>query len=232
MAVKIRNNQDLSKYRRLSYEQGTRLYAQLRQQVIAAGILDRSYLYYAILIPFEFFCFLFLVYQFIIQTNPIFVIFATIGISIFAVRFGGLIHDAGHRAMFKSSLVNDLFGYFCSLFVAFPYIVWQVKHNAYHAHTNEEGSDPDIEVPISFTSDMMKRNTPIVRIFKKYQAWLFYPLGSMVSLTMRLKAFRYYIQNLSSKVFFVMVLQFVGMILWYVVPFFVFLFGRHFYFSF
>ena len=36
---------------RVSIEEGTRAYAALRAEIIAAGVLERSYLYYAILIP-------------------------------------------------------------------------------------------------------------------------------------------------------------------------------------
>lgn len=222
MAIKIKNNRNIVNIRKITPVAGNKLYAQLRKQVTQAGILDRSYFYYSVLIPLEFACFFFFLGLFIIQKNPLPVVIATVGVSIFSVRFGGLIHDAGHRALFKSSLINDLFGYFCSSFIAFPYLVWQVKHNAHHAHTNEEGADPDLEVPISFTGEMMKRNTPIVKIFRKYQAWLFYPLGSLVSITFRIKAFKFYMKELTPKVFVIMTLQFIGVLVWYVAPFFVF----------
>lgn len=222
MALKIRKNSDLTYVRRLSPVEGAKIYSKLRSDVTSAGILDRDYPYYVGLSLIDISGFLFFGYQLIVTTHPLLVIASTIGLSIFTVRFGGLIHDAGHRAIFKSTVMNDIAGYFLSLFVAFPFLVWKVKHNLHHAHTNEEGGDPDLEVPISFTEDMLNRKGLIVSLMRKYQAWLFYPLGSFVSITMRFKAFRYYKDNFESGMALPIVFQSLGMILWFVLPFFFF----------
>ncbi|MBI2617294.1 acyl-CoA desaturase [Candidatus Gottesmanbacteria bacterium] len=222
MAIKIRNNSDVLRLRKITPIEGARLYGHLRTQVTKAGILNRDYSYYLGLSIIDISGFVFFVYLLVVQTNPWLVALASILLSIFTVRIGGLIHDAGHRAIFKSSLINDLFGYMCSSVVAFPFAVWQYKHNAHHAHTNEEGEDPDLEVPISFTKEMWRRKGLAVRFMRKYQAWLFYPLGSLVSFTMRFKAFRYYKDNMSLVIFSAMTLQIVGMFVWYVLPFLIF----------
>lgn len=222
MAIEIKNEKDLKKYRKLTPAEGARVYRELKTAVTKAGILNRDYVYYSGLSALDILGFIFFIWQLLIQTRVIGVIAASVGLAIFAVRLGGLIHDAGHRAIFKSALINDIFAYFCSSIIAFPYAVWQYKHNRHHAHTNEEEGDPDLEVPISFTEDMMNRKGIAVAFMRKYQAWLFYPLGSLVSFTMRLKAFRFYKQNMSRKIFFSMIFQLIGMIVWYIVPFLIF----------
>lgn len=222
MVMKIQTEADIRRFRKLTPLEGARIYASLRKDVTDAGILNRDYLYYAELCSIDIIGFFFFIYQFFIQTDPWMLMVVGIGVSIFTVRFGGLIHDAGHRAIFTSPLINDVFGFLFSSVVAFPFLVWQDKHNKHHAHTNEEGSDPDLDVPISFTGEMLKRKGLAVRMIRKYQAWLFYPLGSLVSFTMRFKALRYYKEHLNKKIFFAMMLQLAGMFLWYILPFLLF----------
>lgn len=226
VAIKIKNNSDLANIRKLTPTTGAKIYASLRADVTSAGILDRDYRYYTFLSLLDMTGFIFFIYQFIIQRNPLLVILSCLGISFFTVRIGGLVHDAGHRAIFSSPLINDIYAYLCSSLIAFPYKVWKVKHNAHHAHTNEEGGDPDLEVPISFTQDMASRNTLAVRFMRKYQAWLYYPLGALVSYTMRLKAFKFYKENFDRETMISMSIQLVGMFLWYIVPFFIFPFWK------
>ena len=223
MAIRIKNNEkNLKAFRKIDPTQGARIYAQLMREITRAGILERDYAHYLFLSLFDLGGFFFFVYQFIIQNNPFALILCSFGIAFFTVRLGGLIHDAGHRAIFKSNLINDIYGFFCSFFIGFPFVVWQTKHNLHHGHTNEEGSDPDLEVPISFTPEMLNRKGLAVRFMRKYQAWLFYPLGALVSYTFRLKAFRYYFENFSPKIFLAMCFHLIGMFIFYVLPFLVF----------
>ncbi len=226
MALKIAHNTDLTGIRRVTILQGAQIYTELRKNVTNAGILNRSYLYYTTLSLFDIGGFIFFVYQLFVQSNVFLVILATLGIAYFSVRIGGLIHDAGHRAIFNSVKFNDLFGYICSFLVAFPYTVWRTKHNAHHAHTNEEGEDPDLEVPISFTEDMFHRDTLVVRVIRKHQAWFYHIFGSMVSFTMRLKSLRYYKNNLKPQLLVEIVFFLGGLFLWYVLPFLFFPFWK------
>lgn len=202
------------------------MYAELRDQVSKAGILDRDYSYYTLLSIIDLIGFFLFLSLFFLTKNTFVLIFLSVGISFFIVRLGGLIHDAGHRAIFTSTLLNDVYGYFCSFFVAFPFIVWKFKHNAHHAHANEEGEDPDLDIPLSFTPDMAKRKGLAVRFMKKYQAWLFYPFGSLVSFTMRIKAYRFYLDRFDKKILFSMIFQGIGMFCWYILPFFIFPFWK------
>lgn len=222
MAVRIGDDKKLAEFRKISISDGSRLYRELRINVIGAGILKRDYFYYILITFLDLSGFIFFIYLFITGKNLLFLTLTCLGISFFAVRIGGLIHDAGHRAIFKSSLANDLYGYVCAYLVALPFSVWKIKHNAHHAHTNETDSDPDLEIPMSFTKEQSERQNFMVRLIRRHQAWLYYPLGSLVSFTLRIKAFKHYLQNFSKKTLFQMILQLSGMFLWYVLPFMVF----------
>ena len=179
-------------------------------------IRDRSYI---VLTLINFGGFFFGVYQFYIQHNPILVMMWALTVGFFAVQIGGLIHDAAHRSIFKSVRNNDLYGYFASFINAFPYSVWKVKHNIHHAHVNESEEDPDLQIPFSFTDDRFKGKKGMIGFIRRYQKWLFYPLGSLVSYSIRIKAFGYYLQNLNRQIFFEMILVLTGLFFWYIFPF-------------
>ncbi len=226
MAYKIKKNSDLKLYTKLSLSEGAKIYAELRLNISKTGILDRTYGYYFIMSLIDFGGFIFFVYQLFVQTHPLLVIISTTAIAYFSVRIGGLVHDAGHRAIFKSVKNNDLYGHISSLLIAFPYSVWRIKHNAHHAHTNEEGGDPDLEVPISFTEEMYNRNAFVVRTIRKHQAWFYHIFGSMVSFTMRLKSLKFYKKNFNPNLYLEIIFFLGGLFVWYILPFFVFPFWK------
>lgn len=221
MAITIRKERDLYE-RKLTFPEGAKLYSSLRENIQKDKVLDRSYGYYLLLGFLETILFFGVLLTFFFLKHPILQIISASAIGFLSVRLGGLIHDAGHRAILKSSRLNDLLGYFWSLCVAFPFPVWQIKHNAHHANTNKEGEDPDLEVPISFTEDMYKRKNILVRFMRPYQAWLYFPLGSLVSFTMRLKAVPYLLKRLNYGNYIFLVFHILGIIIWYVGPFLVF----------
>lgn len=221
MAITL-SNDNINSVAQLSTTEAAGLYAKLNQEVSQSGALDREYLYYLLLTSTEVIGFSLSLVLLIFSINPIVVLASTLGVAYFSVRFGGLVHDAGHRAIFHSPRINDAYGYIISTVIAFPYYVWKVKHNLHHAHPNEEGSDPDLEVPISFTERMYNRDKLVVRIMRRYQAFLFFPLGMFVSFTMRLKALMFYLNNQSKKTGVLFIAHALMIFVWYVGPFIVF----------
>ena len=111
MALRIRNDESITSWRKIDPTEGARVFAQLRSDITSAGILDRDYLHYFLVSTFDWAGFFFFLSQFIVQNNPLILILCGFGVSFFTVRLGGLIHDAGHRAIFKSNLLNDIYGF-------------------------------------------------------------------------------------------------------------------------
>ena len=56
-------------------------------------------------------------------------------LSLFIVRVFMLMHDCGHKSMFKTPIFNTLGGFFTGVFVGMPQYVWS-QHHAYHHSTN------------------------------------------------------------------------------------------------
>lgn len=56
-------------------------------------------------------------------------------ISAFIVRIFMLMHDCGHKSLFRTQWLNSFFGFFSGVFCGMPGYVW-AQHHAYHHSTN------------------------------------------------------------------------------------------------
>ena len=207
---------------------GRRIYAQLRKDVIKAGILDRDYRYYALLtviIAAGIAVSLFYIVH--LSVSPWLALWALI-FSFFAVQICGIVHDSGHRAIFRSRALNDIAGEISSFFLAMGYNPWRIRHNAHHAHTNEEGGDPDLEIPFhSFTSKCFQGQTGVLRRIGRYQALIFYPLRTLVVFSRRLASIEYFWNRPRNlRLVAEIGLWLVAMLAWFVAPFLIFSFAK------
>lgn len=208
---------------RIDVKQGTDLYARLRQKVVAEGILDRSYSYYAFITLIALIGFSVSLYQFTIATAPLTLAIWTVLFVVFAVQMAGLIHDAGHRAIFNSSKINDFFAQvFCTITVM-GYSYWKTKHNTHHAQTNILDSDPDIDIPLlTFTTEHAAKRSKVERFILRYQAYLYYPLGLFSLFYFRWLSIRYFQHNFSLKLIPEILLFTLGILVWFIGPFLLF----------
>jgi fatty acid desaturase len=181
-----------------SIAEGTQAYAKLRAQVRAAGILDKSYAFYAPLVVASFLGYALSVWAVYALDNYLFLAVACLGFTFFSVQLGGLMHDAGHRAIFSSNTLNDVMGVACSVLMAMVFDNWRTRHNAHHAFSNQKGKDPDLEIPLIATSDVLRAaKGPLEHFVTRYQAYYFYPLGAVVSFSNRLGSLSYFIHRRS-----------------------------------
>lgn len=141
-----------------------------------------------------------------------------------AVQACGIVHDAGHRTVFRSATLNDLLGRTVAGLLAMGYHSWRVQHNAHHAHTNVEGRDPDLDIPLhAFTLRQFQRQGGLWRYARRYQAACFYPMRTFVVFSRRLAdiaTFRR--ERFSLKLLLTFLVWIAGLALWFVVPFLVF----------
>lgn len=57
----------------------------------------------------------------------------TLLLSLFIVRIFMLMHDCGHKSLFKTQIFNVIGGFFTGVFVGMPQYVWAQHHNYHHA---------------------------------------------------------------------------------------------------
>lgn len=118
--------------------------------------------------------------------NAIFLAFASTQIALLA-------HDAGHRQIAEKNWKNNLISLIsANLLLGMSSGWWQDKHNRHHSHPNQQDLDPDIDIPlIVFTEEDIQRKSRFALAIIKYQAYLFFPLMSLVSFDFQQQGIRF-----------------------------------------
>lgn len=205
---------------KLAVPQGMKAYTELRQQVVAAGILERSYTYYTFLILFSLIGYFLSMVGLYFSATPLQLIIFVALFALFTVQLAGLIHDAGHRAIMKSTKTNDFIGYFIGSIVAASYDNWVSRHNNHHAHPNEE-HDSQLDVPIlAFTEQRFLGKSGFERLLAKYQVYAYFPLLSLGSFAQRIGDLLYETkQEFGFQSALKMSLLSIGFFIWFILPF-------------
>jgi fatty acid desaturase len=89
-----------------------------------------------------------------------------------------LMHDIGHRQMFRSSAASRAIGLLLGdLLVGVSYTWWIDKHNRHHRNPNHVDLDPDVEFAgLAFSTEQAMAKRWPWTLSVKYQAFLFVPL--------------------------------------------------------
>jgi fatty acid desaturase len=200
------------------------LYARLRAEVVAAGILERDYRYYTILLGGLALALAVSLFYLIRLPVSLPLVAWAVGFALLAVQLCGIVHDAGHRAVFRSTALNDLLGGTAAGLLAMGFRSWRTQHNAHHAHTNVEGHDPDLDIPLhAFTQRQFRRQTGLWLAVRRHQVLVFFPLRALVVFSRRLAELGYVRrQRLSPRLLAGLALWATGIAVWFVVPFLVF----------
>jgi fatty acid desaturase len=192
--------------------------------VIAAGILERDYPYYTILIAGLGIATAVSLYFLIRTPFSLPLVAWAAAFALVGVHLCGIVHDAGHRGVFRSKALNNLLGGGVAGLLAMGFRSWRVQHNAHHAHTNVDGLDPDLDIPLhAFTVRQFQRQGGVWRYVRRYQAGFFYPMRTLVVFSRRLSEISYYRrERFSPRLLAEMAIWAIGITAWFVVPFFVF----------
>lgn len=222
MDKKIKKRHSLTK-QKLHVVDGVKTYAQLRSQVVQAGILDRSYGYYTLLALFSFAGYFLCLYALYILKSPIQLVFMSLVFVAFSVQIGGFLHDASHRAIAKSVKMNNLIGFLAGTVIVISFGNWLVRHNAHHANPNGH-DDPDVDIPLlSFTREKFLSRKGIEKSLVKYQGYLFLPFLTLGTLANRRGDLEFLLkQKFSNKYAFETIAFIVGLFIWFVLPFLLF----------
>ena len=109
-------------------------------------------------------------------------------------------HDAGHHQIARSARGNDLVGLFVTFLVAMDLSWWVEKHNRHHANPNQLGLDDDIEVSVlAFTEEQALNKPGPLKLLVRYQAFFFYPVLLLSSLSLRFGGVYYLLFNGKAK---------------------------------
>src|SRR5271170_5359166 len=151
----------------------------LAKQVREAGLLDRRFGYYGVMIPLT-----------IAAFGVGFAALILIGSSWWALAIAGFLglaftqlgfvgHDAGHHEVFSSRRANRWLGLTVgNALIGMSFGWWVPKHSAHHAHPNQVDRDPDIGegFVVGTSVDGLASRLSITRFVARSQAQLFFPL--------------------------------------------------------
>ena len=121
-------------------------YATLRRAVVAAGLLERAYAYYAWRAAISF-AVLFASpgIAHVVPPWPATTVLAAALLAFGSVQVGLIGHDAGHLAVFRGRRPNVILGWLCwSVCLGISFWYWGERHNRHHASTNDVAEDPDL----------------------------------------------------------------------------------------
>ena len=165
--------------------EGGKEYLQLRRMVAEKGLLERQYRYYAVKVLGTL-AMLALGIAAIVVFDQLWVqMLNAVFLAIVFAQFGFIGHDSGHRQIFRSARNNDLVMLLAGLVTGMTPSWWQDKHNTHHRNPNHLGTDGDIEVSVfAFTEGQAMEKRGPMRFLVKYQAFLFYPMLLLTSLSL------------------------------------------------
>ena len=172
-------------------------YAVLKRRIQDAGLLDKRPGYYALSITTN-----------LVLWTVCLVVLFTVGsvwaqaltaavLGIISGQLGFQLHDSGHRQMFASPGKNALVGLVTAdLMLGMSYGWWVQKHNRHHGNPNDVDLDPDIKVgAIAYTEEQALARRGAGRLAAMYQAYLFFPLTTLLAWSMHVTGLTYLIKE-------------------------------------
>ncbi len=156
----------------------TKLYAELKRDLIQQGLFDPAYGFYAsqvaILLPLYAMC------AFALTLLPTHGWLEIAGIVVLAfvsaavrTNIAYLAHDLGHRQVFHSNTLNDYGMDLVACIVGLSPSWWKDAHDGHHSFPNDEERDPNFQVSaLAFSEAQFAAKTPIYKwISSKQHIW-------------------------------------------------------------
>ena len=169
-------------------------FAELKRNVKAAGLLDRQPVYYTIkfIVTTALFAIAIALLFMVAEWHISLLLLIALFWAFVYVQIGTLGHDAGHNQISRKHWKSELMGYLLgNLTIGMSRSWWVDKHNTHHAHPNQLDHDPDIDFPIIiFDEAQLADKQPWQRAIIKYQAYVFFPILALVSVSMRYHGMR------------------------------------------
>jgi fatty acid desaturase len=172
-------------------------FAELRQQIKEAGLLDRQLSYYTLKIAFTLSLVAISISLFFVIGNFWVLLAVNAPFMAFALgQVGFISHDSGHRQIFTRVRGNEIIALTCSFLMGLSRTWWIEKHNRHHRNPNQLDMDPDIEIAVlAFSEEQALAKSGIFRSIVKRQAQLFLPVLFFQAYALRLASIQYMLKN-------------------------------------
>jgi fatty acid desaturase len=153
-----------------------RAYAELRESVLAAGLLDRARGYYVWRGGLSFLLLaVSVVAALALPPWPGAMLLVSLLMAFGSVQVALIGHDAGHLAVCRSPRANWVLGSLCwSLTLGIGFWYWHDRHTRHHASTNDLVADPDLQWAglVAYSEDIARARPRRASWLLRYQAVL------------------------------------------------------------
>jgi fatty acid desaturase len=165
-------------------------YAELKRRVSQDGLLERNPRGALAFIGINLLLLALCCAIFGIFRHPLGVVAGAVLLSFISGQWGFVMHEAGHRQMFRRGWQNVATGMLHgNMLLGVSYGYWVRKHNQHHAQPNHLDMDPDIDIPVmAFSPEQVAEKRGFARLIVAYQAFLFVPLMLVQATYMQLYA--------------------------------------------
>ncbi len=190
---------DVSPTRSETLDSTQRDYAVLKRRIQDAGLLDKRPAYYLLSITTNLLllatCLLALFTVRSVWAQAL----AAVGLALVSGQLGFQLHDSGHRQMFSAAWKNALVGLVTGdALLGMSYGWWVQKHNRHHGNPNDVDLDPDIKVgAVAYTREQAMARRGPGRWAAMYQAYLFFPLTTLLGYSMHVTGMTYLVTQQS-----------------------------------
>jgi fatty acid desaturase len=174
-----------------------REYTILKRRIQDAGLLEKRPAYYALSITTNMVLLTFCLVVLFTVGSVWGQALAAVGLAVVSGQLGFQLHDSGHRQMFASGWKNAFVGLVTAdVLLGMSYGWWVQKHNRHHGNPNDVDLDPDIKVgAIAYTDEQASARRGAGRLAAMYQAYLFFPLTTLLAWSMHLTGLTYLIKE-------------------------------------
>lgn len=150
-------------------------YRKLRDEIKARGYMKRTYAYHGIL-TFLVLAGFAVSFKVVTLTDNIWIqLLNAVFFAFVTVQAGMLGHDFSHGQVFNSRRLNRFFGLgIWGLLLGGSESFWYKQHNDHHEHVNQDGHDPDINIPFLFKEGQRVGSFSFSPWITKYQHVVFF----------------------------------------------------------
>jgi len=176
---------------------GGDLYAELKQQIVAAGLLERRLVSSLWTIGLTLLLLL-LSLALLACVDWLWLrLLDAVFLAVVFTQIGFIGHDVGHGQVLRSGwrrrLLSLLHG---NLLLGVSTGWWVDKHNDHHSYPNQVDHDPDIRIAIlAFSPEQAQKMRGVARIIGRYQAFALFPLLLLEGISLRIDSLWYLLRQ-------------------------------------
>ncbi|MEV6298909.1 acyl-CoA desaturase [Actinoplanes sp. NPDC051861] len=165
-------------------------FAELNRRINTAGLLRRRPAYYALRLSLVTVALLGGWYTFFLIGASWWTLAVAVFLAVVFAQVALVAHDLAHRQVFRTNKHSSRAGLIAgNLAIGMSYGYWMDKHTKHHANPNHDDLDPDVGPGVLVWSPeaagAAARKGGIASWMAKYQAYLFFPLLTLLGLSLK-----------------------------------------------